>query len=220
MGAAGLAGRASGTVRAASGAIPAPRPRFAPIAHLAWWDGVSYVVTRPGSRARHLTREIVPQPARSSLKPRERLLEVRARGLSDVLGGYPTISRTAAPGAAAPRTPRRALRPRERRSDHRGPAERKWSAQESTAMSPLNNLPGEPHWPPGPGQTEFGSTVPEDQADRPQRSQPESPCQWTSSRERSGYADQWDGARRCRHADPGTPEAVRRRLRREPCSSA
>ena len=33
--------------------------------------------------------------ARSSLNPRARLLEVRARGLSDDLGGYPAISRTA-----------------------------------------------------------------------------------------------------------------------------
>ena len=52
--------QSSGAARAASGAVPAPRPRFAPIAHLAWWDGVSHVVTRPGSRARHLTPEIVP----------------------------------------------------------------------------------------------------------------------------------------------------------------
>ena len=126
-----------------------PRPRSASIAHLVWWDDVSHAVTRPGSRDRHLTREIVPQPASTSLNPRARLPEVRARGLSDVLGGYPMISRTAAPGADPPRTPRRAVRPRERRSDRRGPAERKWSAQESTAMSPLNNLPGEPHWPPG-----------------------------------------------------------------------
>ena len=46
-----------------------------------------------GSRARHLTRQIVPQPARSSLNPRARLLEVRARGLSDDLAGWGTISR-------------------------------------------------------------------------------------------------------------------------------
>ena len=46
-GASGSAGRASGAVRAAAGAVPAPRPRFASIAHLAWWDGVSHVVTRP-----------------------------------------------------------------------------------------------------------------------------------------------------------------------------
>ena len=31
----------------------------APAGRLTWWDGVSHVVTRPGSRARHLTREIV-----------------------------------------------------------------------------------------------------------------------------------------------------------------
>ncbi|MFC2360355.1 MAG: hypothetical protein ACFNME_05940, partial [Actinomyces dentalis] len=37
---------------------PSASPRFASTAHPAWWDGVSHVVTRPGSRARHLTREI------------------------------------------------------------------------------------------------------------------------------------------------------------------
>ena len=36
------------------------------------------------------------ESARSSLDPRARLLEWRARGSSDDLGGYPTISRTAA----------------------------------------------------------------------------------------------------------------------------
>ena len=76
-----------------------------------------------------------PRLARSSLNPRARTSGRRARGLSDVLGGYPAISRTAAPGAAAPRTPRRAFRPRERRSDRRGPAQRKWSAQENATMS-------------------------------------------------------------------------------------
>ena len=94
-----------------------------------------------GSRARHPTREIVTQPARSSLDPRARTSSRRARGSSDVLGGYPAISRTAAPGAAAPRTPRCAFRTRERRSDRRGPAERKWS-KESATVSPLNNLRG------------------------------------------------------------------------------
>ena len=55
---------------------------------------------RMGSRER--------RPAAStSLDPRARLLEVRARGSSDVLGGYPTISRTAAPAHSAPWTPRR-----------------------------------------------------------------------------------------------------------------
>ena len=34
-----------------------------------------------------------PRRASTSLNPRERLLEVRARGLGDVLGGYPAISR-------------------------------------------------------------------------------------------------------------------------------
>ena len=38
-----------------------------------------------GSRARHSTREIVPQPARSSLNPRARHSGRRARGLSDDL---------------------------------------------------------------------------------------------------------------------------------------
>ena len=134
--------QSSGAARAAAGDAPAPRPRFASITHLAWWDGISHAVTRPGSRARHLTPEIVPQPASTSLDPRARHSGRRARGSSDVLGGYPTISRTAAPGAAAPRTPRCAFRPRERRSDRRGgPTAHEWSEQESAAMNPLNNLP-------------------------------------------------------------------------------
>ena len=61
-----------------------PRPAGRP----AWWDGVLHVVTR-----RRL--------ARTSLDPRERTSSRRAHGSSDVLGGYPTISRTAAPDAAA-----------------------------------------------------------------------------------------------------------------------
>ena len=61
--------QSSGAARAASGAVPAPRPRFVSVVRLAWWDGVSHVVTRPGSRARHSTREIVSRPARSSLNP-------------------------------------------------------------------------------------------------------------------------------------------------------
>ena len=52
--------QSSGAARAVAGEVPAPRPRFASIAHLAWWDGVSHAVTSPGSRARHLTLEIVP----------------------------------------------------------------------------------------------------------------------------------------------------------------
>ena len=52
-GAAGSAGRVPGAARAASGAVPAPRPRFASITHLAWWDDVSHVVTRPGRRDAH-----------------------------------------------------------------------------------------------------------------------------------------------------------------------
>ena len=45
----------------AAGAVPAPRPRFVSVVRLAWWDGVSRVVTLPGSRDRHLTRENVCQ---------------------------------------------------------------------------------------------------------------------------------------------------------------
>ena len=111
-------------------------------------DGASRMVGRrlacrdaASSRARHLTREIVPQPARSSLNPRARHSGRRARGLSDVLGGYPAISRTAAPGAAAPRASRCAFRPRERRLDG-GPTAHKWS-RENAAMRPLNNLRGD-----------------------------------------------------------------------------
>ena len=65
-----------------------------------------------------------PRRARSSLDPRDRLLEVRARGSSDDFGGYPTVSRTAAPirdpralsagapdNASAPRLPQQGSRP-------------------------------------------------------------------------------------------------------------
>ena len=31
----------------AAGAVPAPRPRFVSVVRLAWWDGVSHVVTPP-----------------------------------------------------------------------------------------------------------------------------------------------------------------------------
>ena len=110
---------------------PSASPRFASTAHPAWWDGVSHVVTRP-------VREHVTQPARSSLNPRARHSSRRARGSSDVLGGHPTISRTAAPDAAAPRASRCAFHPRERRSDG-GQTEFKWS-KENAAMNPLNNL--------------------------------------------------------------------------------
>ena len=76
---------------------------------------------------RRLACRDAPRLASTSLNPRARTSGRRARGLSDVLGGYPAISRTAAPGAAAPRTPGRALRPRERRSDRRGPTAHEWS---------------------------------------------------------------------------------------------
>ena len=101
---------------------------------------------RPDSASRMVGRRLAcrdaPRFVSTSLNPRARTSGRRARGLSDVLGGYPTISRTAAPGAAAPRTPRCAFRPRERGSDRRDPAERKWS-KENTAMRPLNNLRGD-----------------------------------------------------------------------------
>ena len=48
-------GGGPGGVGGGSGAPPPLRPTGRP----AWWDGVSHVVTRPGSRDRHLTREIV-----------------------------------------------------------------------------------------------------------------------------------------------------------------
>ena len=38
---------------------PSASPLFASTAHPVWWDDVSHVVTSPGSRNRHLTREIV-----------------------------------------------------------------------------------------------------------------------------------------------------------------
>ena len=92
-GAAGSAGRVSGAVRAAAGEVPAPRPRFASITHLAWWDGVSHAVTRPGPRARHLTREHVCQ--------------------SDVLAGQVTCSAV----IRRSRGPRRPAPPRPGRRD-------------------------------------------------------------------------------------------------------
>ena len=110
---------------------PSASPRFASTAHPAWWDGVSHVVTPPA-------REHVTQPARSSLNPRARTSSRRARGLSDDLGGYPTISRTAAPGAAAPRASRCAFHPRERRLDGGQTAFK--CSKKNAAMNPLNNL--------------------------------------------------------------------------------
>ena len=51
IGGPGVGGGSGGGGRGSGAPAPADRP--------AWWDGVSHVVTRPGSRARHLTREIV-----------------------------------------------------------------------------------------------------------------------------------------------------------------
>ena len=48
----------------------------------------------PGARERRPTRKIAGEPPSTSLNPRARLLEVRSRGLGDVLAGYPTISWT------------------------------------------------------------------------------------------------------------------------------
>ena len=50
----GIGGGSDG-IGGGSGALSPLRPAGRP----AWWDGVSHVVTRPGPRARHLTREIV-----------------------------------------------------------------------------------------------------------------------------------------------------------------
>ena len=83
-------------------------------------DGTSRMVGRrlacrdaAGSRARHSTRDIVPQPARSSLNPRARTSSRRSRGLSDDLGGYPTFSRV----TRRSRGPRRPAPPRPGRRD-------------------------------------------------------------------------------------------------------
>ena len=51
IGGPGVGGGSGGGRRGSGAPAPAGRP--------AWWDGVSHVVTRPGSRARHLTREHV-----------------------------------------------------------------------------------------------------------------------------------------------------------------
>ena len=64
--------------RAVAGPAPVPGP---------------VVPARPGPRARRVTRENVPRPASTSLNPRARLLEVRARGLSDVLADDQTRPR-------------------------------------------------------------------------------------------------------------------------------
>ena len=48
----------------------------------------------PPRRGRRPGRESVARPASTSPNPRARLLEVRSRGLGDVLAGYPTISWT------------------------------------------------------------------------------------------------------------------------------
>ena len=66
------------TVRS-SGRFPA-LPRSAPDGRLAWWDGVSHVVTRPA-------REHVTQPARSYPDPRARHLTREHVCQSDVLAG-------------------------------------------------------------------------------------------------------------------------------------
>ena len=64
----------------AAGAVPAPRPRFVSVVRLAWWDGVSHVVTPPA-------REHVTQPARSYPNPRDRHLTREHVCQSDVLAG-------------------------------------------------------------------------------------------------------------------------------------
>ena len=52
---------------------------------------------------RRSARENSPRRTSTSLNPRERLPEVRSRGLSDVLDGYPAISRAVAPALGATR---------------------------------------------------------------------------------------------------------------------
>ena len=94
----------TGSAGRVPGAVPAPPPRRS-----------SRMV------GRRLACRDAARLASTSLNPRERTSSRCDRGLSDVLGGYPTISRTAALDAAAPRTSRRAPRPRERRLEHRDP---------------------------------------------------------------------------------------------------
>ena len=60
LGALGAAGSAGVIVGDGPGGVGGGSGAPAPAGRPAWWDGVSHVVTRPGPRARHLTREIVP----------------------------------------------------------------------------------------------------------------------------------------------------------------
>ena len=79
----------------APGAVAHPGREGASLGRI--WSGRAF-----GSSAGHLGRPTssthpssrAPRSVSTSLNPRARLLEVRARGLSDVLAGYPTISRT------------------------------------------------------------------------------------------------------------------------------
>ena len=86
----------------APGAVAHPGREGASLGRI--WSGRAF-----GSSAGHLGRPTssthpssrAPRSVSTSLNPRARLLEVRARGLSDVLAGYPAISRAAvlqAPG--------------------------------------------------------------------------------------------------------------------------
>ena len=105
-------GRAGRTRRhsAAFAAVPAPAaeeprgnrsmPRGSPAAgRMKTMTGA--LITRfddqVGPRERRSARDHSPRRARSSLNPRERTSSRRYRGLSDDLGGYPAISRTAPP---------------------------------------------------------------------------------------------------------------------------
>ena len=80
---------------------------------------------------RRSARENSPRRTRSSLNPRERLLEIRSRGLSDVLDGYPAISRTAAPAPGAAR-----------RRDAAGPVTGAPGAGCATVVPPPRHHPG------------------------------------------------------------------------------
>ena len=120
---------------------PPPRPRVTAAPAIA-----VRTPTTPGRephRNRHHARGRTrrPQSARSPGNPRARHSTREHVCQSDVLAGQVTISRTAAPDAAAPRASRCAFHPRERRLDHRGPTAHEWS-KENAAMNPPNNLPG------------------------------------------------------------------------------
>ena len=90
-----------------------PCSRSAPTACPAWWDGVSHVVTRP-ARLDHL-RAVGPLAFRWITVFREPGGPTARKWSNRTQVVQPHVS---------------------------GPTEHKWSKQGSTAMTPLNNLPG------------------------------------------------------------------------------